>query len=78
MDLDYEADDDLQTLTHTGPQPLAFTFVRNDSGQITTLTASDGAFLSRPVATQSVPYVPNRLNQYASVGRELACRGHSA
>lgn len=53
---------------HTGPKPLTFTFGRNDSGQITALTASDGTFLSRPLATQSTPYVPNRLNQYASVG----------
>ncbi|HEY7752964.1 MAG TPA: RHS repeat-associated core domain-containing protein, partial [Steroidobacteraceae bacterium] len=68
MDLAYEADDDLATLAHTGPAPLTFTFGRNYSGQITSLTASDGAFLSRPVNTVGTAYVPNRLNQYASVG----------
>jgi RHS repeat-associated protein len=68
MDLSYEADDDLASLVHTGPTPVTFSFSRNQSGQITTLTASDGAFLSRPSATQSTPYVPDRLNRYASVG----------
>ncbi len=68
MDPAYEADDDLLSLAHTGPSPLTFTFGRNHSGQITSLTASDGAFLSRPSTTQSTAYVPNRLNQYSSVG----------
>ena len=68
MDLAYEADDDLLQLVHTGPAPLTFDFTRNNSGQITNLTASNGNFLSRPVNTVATGYVPNRLNQYASVG----------
>ena len=56
------------SLVHSGPAPLTFTFSRNNFGQITSLTASDGAFLSRPLAVQTSAYVPNRLNQYASVG----------
>lgn len=68
MGLVYEADDDLLTLAHTGSAPLTFTFVGNQFGQITTLTASNGNFLSRPVAIQATTHVPNRLNQYTSVG----------
>jgi RHS repeat-associated protein len=74
MDLGYEADDDLLSLAHTGPAPLTFSFGRNQSGQITSLAASDGAFLSRPSASQALGYVPNRLNQYASVAG--ASHGH--
>jgi RHS repeat-associated protein len=76
MDLGYEADDDLLSLAHTGPAPLTFSFGRNQSGQITSLAASDGASLSRPSASQALGYVPNRLNQYASVAG--ASHGHDA
>jgi RHS repeat-associated protein len=68
MDLEYEDDDDLESLAHTGPRPLTFDFERNDSGQILNLIASDGTFLSRPVSTVGVGYVPDRLNRYTSVG----------
>jgi hypothetical protein len=66
-DLGYEADDDLSSIVHTGPALLTFTLGRNASSQITSLTASDGAFLARPAATLSQAYSPNRLNQYSSV-----------
>ncbi|HZF17535.1 MAG TPA: RHS repeat-associated core domain-containing protein [Steroidobacteraceae bacterium] len=65
---DYEEDDDLSSLVHTGPAPLTFTLGRNHSSQITSLAASDGAFLSRPASTTTSAYVPNKLNQYSTVG----------
>ena len=66
-DYGYENDDDLNSLVHTGPKPLTFTIGRNHVSQINVLTASDGAFLSKPAVTQVDAYVPNRLNQYTTV-----------
>jgi RHS repeat-associated protein len=62
-DLGYESDDDLSSLIHTGPAPLTLTLLRNHASQITSVTASDGAFLSRPASTLSDIHVPNKLNQ---------------
>jgi len=67
VDWGYEADDDLNSLINNGPSPLTFTLGRNNSSQITSLAASDGAFLSRPSTTQADAYVPNKLNQIATL-----------
>src|SRR6185503_4470213 len=66
-DLSYEADDDLNTLTHTGPSPLTLKFLRNRSSQITSITASDSALVARPATVRTDNYTPNRLNQIASL-----------
>jgi YD repeat-containing protein len=66
-DLGYEADDDLSSIAHTGPAPLTFTLGRNASSQLTSLAASDGAYLARPASTLTEAYTANRLNQYSSV-----------
>ena len=66
-DLGYENDDDLNSLIHSAPGAVTFTVGRNHSSQITSLAASDGAYLSRPATTLTDTYVPNRLNQYSTV-----------
>ena len=66
-DYGFEADDDLNLIAHSAPLALSFTLGRNASSQITSLAASDGAFLSRPSLSKSDTYVPNKLNQIATV-----------
>src|SRR6185436_15096811 len=66
-DLSYEADDDLSTLTHSGPSPLTLQFGRNRSGQVSSITASDSALIARPATVRTDNYTPNRLNQIASL-----------
>lgn len=69
QDFKYDTpDDDLTSLEHTGPSPLTFTFLRNNSSQITSITASVGAFLAKPSVNLSQSYATNGLNQYTSVG----------
>jgi hypothetical protein len=67
VDWQYEPDDDLDILALAGPSPLTFDFTRNNSGQITGIAANDGSFLARPASTKSDAYVPNKLNQIATV-----------
>jgi RHS repeat-associated protein len=67
VDWQYEADDDLDVLSLSGPVSLLFDFSRNNSGQITGIAASDGAFLARPASTKTDAYVPNKLNQIATL-----------
>ncbi|HEY7641619.1 MAG TPA: RHS repeat-associated core domain-containing protein [Steroidobacteraceae bacterium] len=66
-DISYDADDDLASLTHSGPSPLTLRFGRNHSGQISSITASDGALVARPATVRTDTYTPNRLNQITSV-----------
>jgi RHS repeat-associated protein len=66
-DYGYEADDDLNLVYHSVPIDLSWNIGRNNSGQITSISVNDGAFLARPATTKSEAYVPNRLNQIASV-----------
>ncbi|NJO35694.1 MAG: RHS repeat-associated core domain-containing protein [Rhodospirillales bacterium] len=67
MDFAYEDDDDLATLTHTGPAPVTYTLGRNQVGQITSLGVTDGAFLSRPPTAATDAYAANRLNQISAL-----------
>jgi YD repeat-containing protein len=41
---------------------------RNKSGQITKINASDTFYLPKPATASTTAYVPNKLNQYDSVG----------
>lgn len=65
-DYGYEADDDLNLIALSTPAALSFTLGRNAASQITSLSASDGAFLAKPAATKTDTYLPNQLNQIAS------------
>jgi len=67
QDFSFSTDDNLSSLSHTGPVPLNFNFGRNHSGQVTNLIASDTAFLAKPATVATENYVPNRLNQYTTV-----------
>jgi RHS repeat-associated protein len=62
-------DGQLNTLTHQlNATTVSFGFMRNHSYQMTTLSASDGFYLPTPASAASVSYVPNALDEYASVG----------
>ncbi|HEY3654734.1 MAG TPA: RHS repeat-associated core domain-containing protein [Steroidobacteraceae bacterium] len=69
----YEADSDLSSLTHTlNTLSLTLGYTHNNSHQIKTINASDSFYLPQPSATSSTAYVPNALNEYASVGGQTS------
>jgi hypothetical protein len=70
VDWQYEADDDLDILSLSGPVSLLFDFSRNNSGQITGIAASDGAFLALPRHWTDMRETLDRLgvNQWTGFG----------
>jgi RHS repeat-associated protein len=66
--LAYEADDDLQTLTHnfTGGS-LVQGYTHNGAHQISGMTTTDATYLMKQVGATTA-YTPNSLNQYSQVG----------
>jgi RHS repeat-associated protein len=65
----YEPDNDLSGIVHGGlPGAPTFSFTRNGAHQLLTSTVSDATLSWTPTASSNVAYVPNTLNQYASVG----------
>ncbi len=69
-DFDYKDNDDLEAISHTGPVAIGFTIGRNAVGQISGLSATDGAFLSRPPIGLTDSYSPNRLNQLSQLNTQ--------
>jgi RHS repeat-associated protein len=64
----YEADGDLNTLTHNGlPNTPTFVFTHTPVHRIETASVSDPSLYWTPPLS-NVSYVPNALNQYGSVG----------
>ncbi len=67
----HEPDDDLDLLTNVlNGAPMTLDYGHNASGQITGIVASDAFFLPPPPTATSTAYVPNRLNQYSSIGTD--------
>ena len=67
VDWSYGNDDRLSGIGYNSPSPVTFTMLRNASGQITSLTASDGTLMSRPASVKTDTYAANRLNQIATL-----------
>jgi len=67
----YEADSQLDVLTHTLAQGFNLNYGHTDGGRINSIAANDDFFLPTPPAGTK-PYAPNRLNQYGTVGGQVA------
>lgn len=64
----YDAGNNLSALTNQmNAAAVSFSYLRNNSNQITTLTVDDGFYLPQPV-TGNVGYAVNRLNEYTANG----------
>jgi RHS repeat-associated protein len=64
----YDAANNLATLANQmAASAVFFNYRRNNSNQITTLSASDGFYLPQPVAS-SIGYTRNKLNEYTANG----------
>ncbi|MDA5194984.1 RHS repeat-associated core domain-containing protein [Govanella unica] len=69
----YEADNDLALLTHAGL--VSFEHGYNPVHQLTSLSVSNAAYRWIPTYNENLSYVPNNLNQYASVSGQSGMFG---
>lgn len=70
VDYSYKPDSSLAELTHQLGSSTAVTlaYAYNSANQVIGFSAPDATYLSAPATAATVGYVPNKLNQYASVG----------
>jgi RHS repeat-associated protein len=65
----YEPNNNLNLLTNVlSATTVTLGYGRNNSGQITGITASDDFYLAKPAAASATGYAVNNLNEYTNVG----------
>lgn len=73
VDYTYELDNNLDVLTHVlNTVQVTLDYGYNRSGQITSIATNDDFYLPSPTSNTTTAYVPNKLNQYGSVGGQAA------